>query len=129
MNNYTLKARNKKTGEIMEFIKVYPDTYVFADSRLIIPTFRFNELYEVFENKKIKIDPKVFKDLKFDFKIDVSERIDYCCECDADHGYDCPKDTLEYRFNKEFVDEDTGLLNISKYDHERLLEFIKNETT
>lgn len=21
-----------------------------------------------------------------------SGRIDYCCECDAEHGYDCPKD-------------------------------------
>lgn len=40
------KAKNKITGEIVEFIKVYPDTYVFADSRVIIPTFRFNELYE-----------------------------------------------------------------------------------
>lgn len=43
----TIKAKNKITDEIVEFIKVYPDTYVFADSRIIIPTFRFNELYEI----------------------------------------------------------------------------------
>lgn len=25
-------------------------------------------------------------------KIEPSARIDYCCECKKDHGYDCPKD-------------------------------------
>jgi hypothetical protein len=37
--------------------------------------------------------------------------------------------TWEDKFNMQFVDEDTGLLNISKYDHERLINFIKNETS
>ena len=36
-------------------------------------------------------------------------------------------DGFKDRFNKEFVDKDTGLLNIDKYDHARLLTWIKNE--
>jgi hypothetical protein len=34
---------------------------------------------------------------------------------------------MQERFNKQFVDEDTGLLNIGKYDHDRVMEFMKNE--
>jgi hypothetical protein len=34
---------------------------------------------------------------------------------------------MQERFNKQFVDEDTGLLNIGKYDYEEVLEFIENE--
>jgi hypothetical protein len=34
---------------------------------------------------------------------------------------------MQERFNKQFVDEDTGLLNIGKYDHEEVLEFIQGE--
>jgi hypothetical protein len=37
--------------------------------------------------------------------------------------------TWKDRFNTEFVDGDTGLLNIGKYDHERLMEFINQELT
>lgn len=34
---------------------------------------------------------------------------------------------IQDRFDAEFVDEDTGLLNIGKYDHERIINFISNE--
>lgn len=34
---------------------------------------------------------------------------------------------MKERFNKQFVDEDTGLLNIGKYDYDRVMEFIEKE--
>lgn len=34
---------------------------------------------------------------------------------------------MQERFNKQFVDEDTGLLNIGKYDYDEVMEFIENE--
>jgi len=34
---------------------------------------------------------------------------------------------MQERFNEQFVDEDTGLLNIGKYDHDMVIEFIEEE--
>ncbi len=34
---------------------------------------------------------------------------------------------MQERFNKQFVDEDTGLLNIGKYDNDEVIEFIEGE--
>ena len=38
------------------------------------------------------------------------------------------KNTFKDRFDIRFVDKDTGLLNISKYDYEELIGFIDQET-
>ena len=45
-----------------------------------------------FGEKPIKINKDMFKDMKLDIKIVPSGRIHYCVDCDAEHGYDCPKD-------------------------------------
>ena len=34
---------------------------------------------------------------------------------------------MQERFNKQFVDKDTGLLNIGKYDHDEVIKFITKE--
>ncbi len=79
-----LKAKNKKTGEIVEYFMYGKDYHIQGMGLYICSKEWFNELYEPIPN-------------------------------------------LEERFNKEFVDEDTGLLNISKYDYERIINFFKNE--
>ena len=64
----------------------------------------------------IKVNPDEFKDMKFDVKVVPSPRIDYCVECDAEHGYDCPKDaptpseSWGEEFERRFVNPRTGLI-------------------
>jgi|ERR1035437_7460745 hypothetical protein len=45
------------------------------------------------EPKYVKVDKDMFKNMKLDIKVIPSGRIDYCVDCDEEHGYDCPKDT------------------------------------
>lgn len=77
-------------------------------------------------------------------EIVTSDRIDYCCQCKKEHGYDCPKDTpsphekgWEKEFDEKFVRSD-GLMD--KYQNEwdeesiqttaeAIKDFIKNLLT
>lgn len=54
---------------------------------------------------------------------DVFDKIDSIM---TKHNIEYPT-TIEDRFHTEFTDSYTGLLNIGKYDHDRLLTWIKNE--
>lgn len=60
--------------------------------------------------KEIKIDSEYFKNVKFHTKIDPLPRIDYCYECDAVHGYGCPKDApkLPEKINQIYYDKNAG---------------------
>lgn len=135
-----MKARNKKTGEIVEFtcIDNYMGKYRFAKkakpfgiikSEDMIIEDEFNELYDPVE------DPNhPYGGLEDDFVIGIphcefkSETLEdrYFKGIITDFKLDIP-DVMCNRFYKEFVDEDTGLLNIGKYDHERLLTWINKE--
>lgn len=106
MSNYNLKAKNKQTGEIVEYeisnTTSYVTVYIKPNESLVIRESYFNELYEIVEDPNHPYGG-----------VEVLDNV--------------PKETWEDRFNTEFVDEDTGLLNISKYDHDRIINFFNKE--
>lgn len=67
---------------------------------------------------KVKIDPEEFKKMNFkvDIQVEPSGRIDYCSQCDGEHGYHCPLDiepedddfSRGYRKGKECLQEATN---------------------
>lgn len=103
-----MKAKNKTTGMIYEVennidpLSEY--IYFIKPTTGYLTEKQFHDLYDIVEDKQ------------------QSTIIYHCSKCDKEHINDCPKETLEDRFNKEF-----GYLNIDKYDHERIINFIKNE--
>lgn len=44
-------------------------------------------------------------DLEEEVKIEKADRIDYCCQCDKEHGYDCPLDKPKSLEDLEVGDE------------------------
>jgi hypothetical protein len=131
MSNYTLKAKNKKTGEIVEFEIVQKGLHVdyvdITNGKFYVPNL-FNELYEVVEDKKKLQVGDMYNGQE------ITNIMSTRNDIDPNHPYggmevldNVPVETWEDRFNMEFVDEDTGLLNISKYDHERIINFFNNE--
>jgi hypothetical protein len=119
-----MKARNKNTGEIVEYYITNhyktDEEFYFTKQDSAMNYGEFNELYEVIPQTDKGINDDTSK------KDDILD--------DPNHPYvggevldNVPVETWEDRFNTEFVDEDTGLLNISKYDHERIINFFNNE--
>lgn len=119
-----MKARNKKTGEIVEFTCIdnhFGQGLYGYKNHITGEThgqIMFDNVYEIVEDNR-----------SFMYKAFNGDMVE-----DPNHPYGCmevldnvPKETWEDRFNAEFVDEDTGLLNIGKYDHDRLLNWINNE--
>ena len=155
MSNFNLKAKNKQTGEIVDFHAM--DNYfghhrygyeennnTFYSNTLknrVLKESEFDTLYEEVEDEKChcsrtdrlnRIDSN-YKNHTFDrcftkdpnhpyggmevTELDVFDKLDSIMPITGN-------DTWEDRFNMKFVDEDTGLLNISKYDYEEIKTFI-----
>lgn len=127
MSSYNLKAKNKQTGEIVDFHAM--DNY-YGHHR-----YGYEENNNTFKSNPIK--NRVLKESEFDELYEPIEDTDKPISSSDENGQhpyggmevldNVPVETWMDRFNAEFVDEDTGLLNISKYDHERLLDFINRE--
>lgn len=76
-----------------------------------------------------------------EFTKDIGHKVEshhYCCATQENEGEcncqlivnpleDNCKPLWKKRFDSEFVNEDDGLLNIGKYDYERLVSFIGTE--
>lgn len=142
MSNNNLKARNKRTGEIVEFEMCYSrpfcNVYINNNESIVMGKKSFNELYELITPCDC-LEKSCQKDCTRKHTCHTYW-CDKCCEARGlpksmtQEEYEDEKkkpkptpETWQDRFNTEFVDEDTGLLNIGKYDHERLLTFINNE--
>lgn len=169
MSNLNLKAKNKNTGEIVEFNK-YDDYekgkgYLYQEPsglhfnrNSIYNEQEFNTLYEPIPqtdlgvdtdtSKKediIKLSPCCNQEIdKFgncfacERYVEVETWEDRLCEqFDDEIGYQTRDSIIKFfqqeleriktNFMTEFTDQDTRLLNISKYDHERIINFINNE--
>lgn len=178
MNN--MKARNKKTGEIVEYYITNhyktDEEFYFTKQDSAMNYGEFNELYEfiheaTFADKShclhycygvdtVKIKDSTYMPDCIDWNRDVYDQDGVLIRkartltgddsiaignvfkitdsdelsIDPNHPYggmevldNVPVETWVDRFNMEFVDEDTGLLNISKYDHERIINFFNQK--
>lgn len=133
MSNYNIKAKNKKTGAVNLFTvhKYYDGEW---NESPLFEEDEFNEHYEVIEDPNHPYGGMEVLDnvpceceemtCQEDCTKKHTHKTFYCDKC-------CLKpitgnNTWEDKFNMEFVDEDTGLLNIGKYDHERIINFFNN---
>lgn len=135
-----MKARNKKTDEIVDVNKQYQyefDGYLYGlnNNKDVYTEDEFNELYEIVEDNDLIFSNGFILsgEMVLDGSVSPKAKLTVHTE-DPNHLYggvevlnNVPKETWRDRFEIEFVDEDTGLLNISKYDHQRLLNWINKE--
>jgi len=175
-----MKARNKKTGEIVEYYvckDVYNGDILDKTNCILYSQKSFNELYEVIpetskcnhlddvictkcgqndwneilndlERKALYPNhpyggmevldnvPKETWEDRFDVKFGDLEHMENgkVAYFHYDSTFQKVKDFFQQELDRisknfmtEFVDPDTNLLNISKYDHERIISFFNRE--
>lgn len=149
MSNYYLKAKNKKTGEIKEFLAMddyfgkhnYGYTDKIKQGEEVYDQYDFDELFEkVEENKDNKIEEKKCKHC-WQEKYKEEKEIDHldcenCCQCGisyqvwkggvADEVKDTSLEDWEERFEKECM-ETSALVGLSGGRKIFVKDFISKE--
>lgn len=118
MSNYKLKAKHKVTDIIHDFTAldhVHSYSYISEEYNMTFTSKEFNELYEV------------IKDKSYDIIETGNDKMSIAYVVPKENLNTIEIDGFKDRFDTEFTDSDTGLLNIGKYDYDRLLTWIKNE--
>lgn len=152
MSNYNIKAKNKKTGEIVEFecyfsTETYKEWFTIVGTHKVFLKHDFNELYEPIEDTD---KPITSSDENGQHPYGCMEVLDnvpketwreqlhntyrktingcYWVELgSAENIFQQELERIKTNFMTEFTDPDTNLINISKYDHEEIINFFNKE--
>lgn len=126
MSNFNLKAKHKVTGTIHDFTAldhIHSYSYISEEYNMTFTSKEFNELYEVIKDKSYDI----IEDKSYDIIETGNDKMSIAYVVPKENLNTIEIDGFKDRFDTEFTDSDTGLLNIGKYDYDRLLTWIKNE--
>lgn len=116
---------NLETKDTVEVVK-YPSGKMTANGIDIVAPIPYNrrDHQHCFDNKNPPCGQKIEhlkcclcelqnpEASKNTIKIEPANRIDYCSDCDMEHGYECPKDAPAEDWHKTFLDAGTRELGM-----------------